>query len=136
MCIGVRGWYPLLPLATPHIPPVSGPAPQGQRCPNPVVSCAYVGGVEVSAVFSSKRDKEMVMSSAEREGWESGTMLRPSPPGGGGATRQWEVTLEVGSVWLQQQSMLIRTAAGSGCSHMMCFVRYRFFDLGELLRQC
>ena len=116
----MHGWYPLLPPAMPHNPPVSGPTPQQQVDP-PKVTCSYVGGVEISAAFASKRDRQLVLSAAEQAGWQPAKLLDV-----GGRAKMWEVTMTVTSLWLQRKCLL-----GTGKDHSWCFVRYKFFDMGE-----
>lgn len=120
--LGVRGWYPLLPPATPHKAPISGPTHQEAWQEPPVVRCAYVGGVEVAATVSTKRDQQLVLSSAERAGWEPSTL-----PDMGGA-RKWQVELQVKSLWMEVDN---HPRSATNKQPVYCFVRYRFFDLGE-----
>lgn len=86
-----------------------------------MVACAYVGGVEVSASFASKRDRQLVLSAAEQAGWQPARLLDV-----GGGAKQWEVTMAVTSLWLQHKCLL-----GTSGDHSWCFVRYKFFDVGK-----
>lgn len=115
---GVRGWYPLLPPPTPHSSAVSGPAHTQQWPDPPLITCDYVGGVEVSGVFSSQRDQQLILSSQEGQAMEDEEV------------EQWEVELEVMSLWAETKNVCgcLSGAKESNCSY--CFVRYRFFDLG------
>ena len=116
---GVYGWYPLLPPNIPCEPPVSGPTPQ-QSHP-PVVTCSYVGGVEVSASFPNSRDRELVLSCVEKSGYHPDDLLEI-----GGASK-WEVKLEVSALWVQNDLMALASCE----TNVLCFVRYKFFDLGR-----
>lgn len=88
-----------------------------------MATCAYVGGVEVSVSFASKLEREQVLLAAEQAGWQPARLLDV-----GGGAKQWEVTLEVASLWLQRKCLV-----GGAREHSWCFVRYKFFDLGELV---
>jgi hypothetical protein len=120
---GVHGWYPLLPPATPHVSPVLGPTHLEPWQNPPVVRCAYVGGVEVSAAFSTKRDRQLVLSSLESACGPS-KLLDVGGEGEEGP-RHWEVDLQVQSLWVEDQ-----TVFESSRQPVHCFLRYRFFDLG------
>ena len=89
----------------------------------PAISCAYVGGVEISAAFSSKRDRQQVLSAAEQAGWQPPKLLDLDV---GGGAKHWAMTLEVTSLWVQRGVLL-----GANEEHSWCFVRYKFFYLGE-----
>lgn len=120
---GVHGWYPFLPPATPHTAPVSGPTHLQRWQDPPVVTCAYVGGVEVSATFSSKRDRQLVLSSLDTASCEPSKLLDM------GGVRQWEVELQVQYLWIENRTVFHGSATKGQPVH--CFLRYRFFDLGE-----
>ena len=129
MYVGIHGWYPLLPPATPHTAPVSGPTHLQQGQDPPVVTCAYVGGVELSAAFSTKADRQLVLSNLDP------ASCRPNRLQDVGGATQWEVELQVKSLWIEDMTAL--QSSTSGTTH--CFLRYRFFDLGEyciILSEC
>ena len=86
----------------------------------------YLGGVEVCAGFSSEQDRELVLAAAEKAGWEPPTLGSPGEEPGDGVG-MWEVRLGVAS--LVVESKCVESAYGK--DHMHCFLRYRFFDLGE-----
>lgn len=121
---GVHGWYSLLPPATPHTVPVSGPTHLQRWQDPPVVTCAYVGGVEVSVAFSSKRDRQLLLSTADPASCQLSKLVDV------GGARQWEVELQVKSLWIEDGTVSSSSAITKQPVH--CFVRYRFFDLGEL----
>ena len=125
MCFpGVHGWYPLLPPAKPHSAAVSGHTPLTGKGVG-VVQCHYVGGVEVCASFNSEKDRELVLAEAEKVGWEPPKLGGPGEEPGGGV-EMWEVQLDVVSLTVEKKCAV--SASGQA---MYCFLRYRFFDLGE-----
>lgn len=71
---------------------------------------------------SSDRDREVLLTAAEKAGWEP-----PRLEETGGGVRMWEVAVSV--AWLVVEGK--RVLAGSSKEKMYCFLRYRFFDLGE-----
>lgn len=83
----------------------------------------YVGGVEVSAGFCSKKDRQLVLSLAEQCGWRSSDWTQQE-----GRGQCWKVEMQALGLWLQMKTLFAITATER--EHMLCFVKYRFFDLG------
>lgn len=127
LCIGVNGWYPLVP-PTSH---QSFPPDQDQTISPHLL---YIGGVEVTATFSSRQDHELVLTTAKKLGWQPPCLL--SEISGVGVAKQWEVWLDVGMLWLDEKTIHIGmppmaqiTPLKAG-AQMLSYIRYRFFDLG------
>lgn len=95
-----------------------------------MVTCVYVGGIEVSATFATKRDRQLVLTSAKKTGLEPPQLLDRLEMGG---ARHMEVRLEVSSLWLEDIHTSQAVSGHTPSCHQQgtyCFVRYRFFDLG------
>lgn len=81
-----------------------------------------MGGVEVCAGFSSEKDRELVVAAAERVGLEPPKLESP-----GEGPVMWELELRVALLVVESK----RVVSASSKDNMYCFLRYRFFDLGE-----
>ena len=82
----------------------------------------------MSAAFATKGDRDLVRASAKRAGWKASKLGGvASKLGDVGVARAWEVELSVESLWVE--SVCCNTASKKP---VQCFIRYRFFDLGEL----
>lgn len=119
---GIHGWYPLLSPDSSLTTPISGPAP---HLPHPpLVTCAYIGAVEMSAAFTNTRDRELLLSSARKCGWEAPRLHVTNRREGQDGS--WEVEVRVLGLWAQRKT----TRTMSANPPPLAFVRYRFFDLG------
>ena len=125
LILGVHGWYPLLPTDSSLAAPVLGSAPNLPHLP--LVTCAYVGAVEVSAGFTSTRDRELLLYSARKCGWEA-PCLQSVISTKQGEDGRWEVDVRVVGLWAQ---MKVRSRMLAN-PPPLAFIRYRFFDLGWL----
>ena len=119
---GVHGWYPLLPPESSLATPISGHIPNQSRLP--LVACAYVGAVEVSAAFTRTTDKELLLSSARECGWGSLSLSLARTEEEG---RGLEVEVKVLGLWTQRN--VIKTTSAD--QPPLTVIRYRFFDLGK-----
>lgn len=99
---------------------MSGPTHLQRHHDPPVVTCTYVGAVEMSAAFSTKADRQLVLSNLD--------MAKPHKLQDVGEATQWEVELQAKSLWTEDRTVSHSSAVDDT---MHCFLRYRFFDLGE-----
>ena len=89
----------------------------------------YVGGVELTLSFTREEDRELVLSHAARLGWKPNPIAELSiSPCATQLKLRFEVTID--SLWVSVDDVIIPVSGEP--SYKCCFVRYRFFSLGEI----
>lgn len=113
LLLGASGWFPLY-----------------CKGDTPLTADRYVGGVELTLSFAREEDRELVLSHAARLGW------KPNPTAelsiGSCATQQklrFEITID--SLCVSVDDVIV--PVNGEPSYKSCFVRYRFFSLGEIV---
>ena len=127
--------------------------------PNHPKSVSIIGGVEVSASFSSEEIRDLVVSSGLRHGWRlpSAGFFPPAAAGAatpqmlqlplshlGGSASAWRkmkgkpcfdgnsIQFEIGISHASLRLSAVDIPTASQPTHKYCFLRYRFFDQSEL----
>ena len=94
----------------------------------PLTADRYSGGVELTLSFTREEDRELVISHAARLGWKSDPTAELSmDPCAVQKKLTFEITID--RLWVSVNDVIIPVSEEP--LYKGCFVRYRFFSLGE-----